>query len=342
MVNFKSIMLSTFISVFIILTILASISGDWVFNSILNHSVTCDHNKTLNRDVSRVQVYFYDFKNNYNNSYPIDTAAEELTKSYNLDVTRKLVFFVPGFKSNITRKTEELIRQTFKDVQDTYLIIIDHSPYTSLVHGKSDSYSYGRAVSHVYYIGKALGKFLTALRAKGFPSSKIHCIGHSLGSQILGNAGYEFNMLTKEKVWRITGIDPAGPCFSNSFIEEQIRSGLSEYVEVYHCNAGGLGTTSVLADADFFLNKGYKQPDCNEGLLPVKGDSDQAKCSHKACVTLWAKTVHHPGAYLAWACDSYKSFSKGKCAGNEVTIAGYSNPGNATGVFYASTDGYGI
>lgn len=303
-------------------------------------NISGDHDKTLNKDVSSLQVYFYDFKNNFNMTYPISSAASDITTAFNLDVSRRLIFFVPGFKSNINRKTEELIRQTFRDVPDTYLIIIDHSAYTSVTGGKAESYS--RSVSYVYYIGTVLGRFLADLRSKGFPSSKIHCVGHSLGSQMLGYAGSAYLNITSEKIWRITGIDPAGPCFSNSFIEDQIRTGLAEYVEVYHCNAGGLGTTSVLADADFFLNKGNKQPDCSSGVIPVKGDSDQAKCSHKACVTMWAKTVHLPGAYLAWSCSSYKSFSEGRCAGNEVTIAGYSNPGNATGVFYASTDGYGV
>lgn len=70
---------------------------------------------------------------------------------------------------------------------------------------------------------------------------------------MLGYAGGIYTELTKEKIWRITGLDPAGPCFSNSLIEDQIRSGVAEYVEVYHCNAGGLGTTAVLADTDSFL-----------------------------------------------------------------------------------------
>lgn len=198
-------------------------------------------------------------------------------------------------------------------------------------------------MTHVYYIGQALGKFLAELRAYGYPSQNIHAIGHSLGSQMLGFVGTKFTELTNEKIWRVTGIDPAGPCFSNSFIDNQIRSGVGQYVEVYHCNAGGLGTTAVLADTDFFFNKkGVKQPPCHEGIIPGKGESDAAKCSHKACVRYYMLTVHQPTWYLAWRCNSYDKFSEGECSGNEVTIAGYSNPGNATGVFYVSTETYGV
>lgn len=303
--------------------------------------ITCNHTKTLDLDVSQIQLFFYDFQNNFNLSSTIDGAASNFASVYNLDVTRRLIFFVPGYKSNIGRKTEELIRQTFKDVPNIYLIIVDHSPYTSAKDGMIKSYE--RSVEYVYYIGRALGNFLADLHSNGYPSKNIHCIGHSLGSQMLGYVGTTYQNRTTESIWRITAIDPAGPCFSNGFIEDHIRSGVAGYVEVYHCNAGGLGSTAVLADIDFFMNrKGKNQPHCSGGIIPGLAESDAAKCSHKACIKYWAATVHHPGWYLAWACNSYESFTRGSCAANEVTIAGYSNPGNATGVFYVSTDGYGV
>lgn len=300
-----------------------------------------DHDKNLDYGVSEVQVFFYDFRNNFNLSYPIDNAVEGITSSYNLDVTRRLIFFNPGYKSHISKNTENLIRETFSNVPNIYLIIIDHSMYTSAKGGKIASYE--RSVKHAYYIGNALGNFLAGLNQKGFPADNIHCIGHSLGSQMLGYTGTRFTEFTKQKIWRITALDPAGPCFSNAMIEDQIRSGVAQYVEVYHCNAGGLGTTSVLADTDFFFNKrGNKQPPCHAGFIPGKGESDAAKCSHKACVRYYAASVELKNGYLAWSCDSYDHFNEGKCAGNQVTIAGYNNPGNATGVFYVSTEMYGI
>ncbi|XP_045771801.1 pancreatic triacylglycerol lipase-like [Maniola jurtina] len=301
--------------------------------------ITCDHSRDLDLNVTATEVYFYDFQNNFNYSYTIDSAAEAIQNAYNLDVKRRLILFVPGYKSHIIRNAPELIRVAFKNVPNVYLMIIDHSIYTSAQGGKVKSYE--RSVNYAFDLGKAVGQLLTKFRLMGFESRNIHCIGHSLGSQILGYAGSTYINMTSEKVWRITGIDPAGPCFSNSLIEDQLRSGCAEYVEVYHCNAGGLGTTSVLADTDFFLNDGKTQPHCDASFLNSFGDSE-ARCSHKSCVKYWTETVGNPGWYLAWKCDSYKAFSKGKCAANEVTIAGYSNPGNATGVFYASTGTYGV
>lgn len=330
-----------FIGAFLFVNVNANWASEYgPFKTLLYSDwITCDHNKNLNLNINETIVYLYDFQNNFNLSYPINGAVTAFTKAYNLDVTRRIILFVPGYKSHIVKSASEIIRNAFKDKPNIYLMIIDHSPYTSAQGGKLKSYE--RSVTFSYYLGEAIGNLLVDLSMYGFPSRNLHCIGHSLGSQMLGHAAVGYFNRTAEKVWRITGIDPAGPCFSNALIQEQLRSGVAGYVEVYHCNSGGLGSTSVLADTDFFINNGKIQPHCDAGFLPSLGDSE-SKCSHKSCVKYWAETVNNPGWYLAWKCDSYKDFSHGKCSGNEVTIAGYSNPGNSTGTFYVSTSSYRV
>ncbi|CAH3897911.1 lipase member H-like [Pieris brassicae] len=304
--------------------------------------IKCDHDKTLNLDVSEIDVYFYDLPRNEVETFHINDAAKGILAYKELDKSKKFIVFVAGYKSNINKKTEERVRDTFRNYPNSYLIILDHSPYTNNRQGNIKSYE--RSVKYLYYIGKALGDMLTELANNGISAKSIHCIGHSLGAQALAHTGDTFFNNTGNKIARITALDPAGPCFSNSLIEEQIRSGVAEYVEVYHCNAGGLGTTSVLGDIDFFINKkGSTQPHCSTPLIPGIFDSSKAaKCNHRACIDIWTSTVSNPNWFLAWKCDSYKLFKHGSCAANEVTIAGFWNPGNATGVFYFSTDGYDI
>ncbi|CAG9584923.1 unnamed protein product [Danaus chrysippus] len=302
--------------------------------------IKCDHDRNLNLDVSGIDVYFYDFPRNDVETFTIDNAARGILDIKELDKTRKFIIFVAGYKSNINKRTEERVRDTFRNYPNSYLIILDHSEYTNDKQGNIKSYE--RSVKYVYYIGKALAHMLVRLEEGGISPKNMHCIGHSLGSQILGNTGEIFYNITGKKIARITALDPAGPCFSNSLIQEQVRSGVADYVEVYHCNAGGLGTTSVLGDIDFFVNKkGQSQPKCGTPLIPGVFDSSKAaKCNHRACIDLWTATVANPNWYLAWKCDSYKMFKNGECAGNDVTIAGFWNPGNATGVYYFRTDGY--
>ncbi|CAK1596532.1 unnamed protein product [Parnassius mnemosyne] len=310
--------------------------------ALRSNLIKCNHNRTLNLDVSEIDVYFYDFSRSEVEIFSIQNAAPGILNYKEIDKTKKFIIFVGGYKSNINKRTEERIRDTFRNFPNSYLIILDHSPYTNANQGQVKSY--GRSVKYVYYIGKALAQMLTGLKEGGISPKNIHCIGHSLGGQILGNTGQIFFENTGQKISRITALDPAGPCFSNSFIEEQVRSGVADYVEVYHCNAGGLGTTSVLGDIDFFVNKkGQSQPKCKTPFIPGIFDSSKAaKCNHRACIDLWTATVSHPEWFPAHKCDTYKKYKDGSCSANDVTTAGFWNPGNATGVYYFSTEGYDV
>ncbi|CAB3251895.1 unnamed protein product [Arctia plantaginis] len=301
--------------------------------------VKCDHNKSLDLDVSEINVFFYDFENNIERDFPINEAAQGILSLSNLDKVKKLFVFVGGYKSAINKDTEQRVRDTFKNFPNSYLIIIDHSPYTNNKIGNKKGYE--RSVKYVYFIGKQLAQMLVGLFQGGISAENIHCIGHSLGSQILGHTGSIFIEATDQKLSRITALDPAGPCFSNSLIEEQVRSGLAKHVEVYHCNAGSLGTSSVLGDVDFFVNKGISQPNCGTPLLPGFFDSPKAaRCNHKTCVRMWLASVANPDWYPAFKCEKYKYFKNDKCSRNDRTIAGFWNPGNASGVYYFSTVGY--
>ncbi|XP_049869557.1 phospholipase A1 VesT1.02-like [Pectinophora gossypiella] len=310
--------------------------------ALRSNMIKCDHSRDLNYDVSAIDVWFYDWEKNEVRTFKINNASEGILQYRDLDKVKQFFVFVGGFKSHINKKTEAQIRETFRNYPNSYLIIIDHSAYT---HDKDGAVkSYERSVRYVHYIGKAIAGMLAGLTKGGISPKSMRCIGHSLGSQILGQTGEAFHNITSAKISRITGLDPAGPCFSNSLTQEQIRSGVAEYVEVYHCNAGGLGTTSVLADTDFFVNKkGQSQPNCKTPLIPGIFDSPKAaKCSHRACVDIWTSTVQRPNWFPAYKCDSYKQFKDAKCSPNDITTAGFWNPGNATGVYYFSTEGYDV
>ncbi|KAI5652131.1 lipase domain-containing protein [Phthorimaea operculella] len=299
--------------------------------------IKCDLDRSVNLDVSGIDVFFYDFPKNEMLVFPIENAARGILSYQNLDLSKRFIIYVGGFKSHIHKETEQQIRNTFLDFPNSYLIIFDHSAYTNSRRGNIKGYE--RAVKHVPYIGQAIGNFLSDLALGGVSPKSMHCIGHSLGSHILAHAGETVMSNTGSRIWRITGLDPAGPCFSNGDVRDQIRSGVADYVEVYHCNAGILGTENVLADIDFFVNKnGQTQPNCNTPLIPGFFDSPKAaKCNHRACIDIWTMTVKHKDWYPARRCNTYKEFKNGYCASNDIAIGGFWNPGNATGVFYFST-----
>ncbi|XP_013139006.1 PREDICTED: lipase member H-like [Papilio polytes] len=319
--------------VFVVLFCFKNVTTDRLderFRLLYSDAVKCNFNKTLDLQVNETKVYFYDFTKNVNVVCDINSAVDCITNAIILDISRRLIVFVPGYKCYIKRDIEESIRQAYKTIPDVYLIILDHSAYT--YENKEKLKSYERSVLYSFYIGNALGKFLADFNRFGYPSKNFHCIGHSLGAHILGYAGERYFVETSENVWRITGLDPAGPCFANSPKEEQLRSGNAVYVEVYHCNAGHLGTTNAIADADIFFNReGKIQPGCSKGL----SDEDLAKCYHKTCVLYWTSSVLNSILYQAVACPSYEAYSAGTCI-TKTTPIGHSTV--VKGRFYVTTE----
>ena len=77
--------------------------------------------------------------------------------------------------------------------------------------------SYNRAAANTRYVGVATARFLAQLELSG--EGNVHCIGHSLGAHacsFLANAMEE----TGPRMWRITGLDPAGPQFTTERVSE--------------------------------------------------------------------------------------------------------------------------
>lgn len=76
---------------------------------------------------------------------------------------------------------------------------------------------------------------------EGQDPSKITLIGHSLGAHIAGIAGKQVFEISGQKVGRITGLDPAGPCFSTIGSDGKLDASDAAYVDVIHTNGGMLG-----------------------------------------------------------------------------------------------------
>lgn len=80
----------------------------------------------------------------------------------------------------------------------------------------------------------------------GLDPKSIHLIGHSLGSHIAGFTGKQFMELTARKVGRISGLDPAGPCFSLVAPELRLQAGDAHFVDVIHTDGGVFGLTDQI------------------------------------------------------------------------------------------------
>lgn len=73
-------------------------------------------------------------------------------------------------------------------------------------------------------------------------------IGHSLGSHIAGFTGKTVFSLTGKRVGRISGLDPAGPCFADVESGLKLKSTDAEFVDVIHTDNGAYGLDEQIGE----------------------------------------------------------------------------------------------
>lgn len=139
---------------------------------------------------------------------------------------------------------------------------------------------YGQAVSNTRHVAKLVAGFVNQLNymSSQEDSGHFHCIGHSLGAHICGFIGYAVKNLG-----RITGLDPAGPCFhSKSSSKAEARAATTgqlqsdkrrlspesaQFVLALHTDTSLFGLDENCAHYDVYVNGGRKQPKCGSSSL---------------------------------------------------------------------------
>lgn len=73
-------------------------------------------------------------------------------------------------------------------------------------------------------------------------------MGHSLGAHIAGFTGKTFKDLTGKSIGRISGLDPAGPCFFQEKTDLKLKESDADFVDVIHSDAEVLGLVDPLGE----------------------------------------------------------------------------------------------
>lgn len=124
----------------------------------------------------------------------------------------------------------------------------------------SKTWNYYKAVMRALTIGQQVGQFILQITEKYFDNKNIgdiHVIGHSLGAHIAGLASEEIkNYNGKWKITRITGLDPAQPCFVGTGVTLNKNDAL--FVDVIHTNGKmfgsmGLGIVEEIGHIDYYV-----------------------------------------------------------------------------------------
>ncbi|XP_026316589.1 pancreatic triacylglycerol lipase-like isoform X12 [Hyposmocoma kahamanoa] len=269
-------------------------------------------------DLDQLSLNF--ITNDFSITYKLNRAAQLIPQSQGYNPHQKLYIYIHGFtddpsKNSFTNISTALFSQGLCNV-----LALDGS---SLIH-----WLYLRSTTYVRLMGEKLGEVLASMTQSGVDPTQIHVIGHSLGSHIAGFTGKQFTKLTGMRVGRISGLDPAGPCFSHVDDDLRLKETDADYVDVIHTDAGVFGLKDPVGHVDYYPNAGAQQPNCFFQT-----------CSHSRAWLYYAESVVDPKAFPALKCNDWDSFKIGNCSQDVTYISfmGHASMPGTTGLYFLQT-----
>ncbi|CAG2101627.1 unnamed protein product [Medioppia subpectinata] len=181
---------------------------------------------------------------------------------------------------------------------------------------------YHLAATNTRVVGAMLAYFVTTLtKTFKIKNDKFWLIGHSLGGQTVGYAGKRLN---NPQVFRITGLDPAGPGFHYENITMHLDKSDATFVDVWHTDSAesfseGMGSLSKRGHLDFFPNGGLMQPGCKTSrgighIIHSISSGEELSCSHTKAnifpISLGNNLTEC--MTIAYDCQSYETFIEGR------------------------------
>ncbi|RVE50204.1 hypothetical protein evm_005227, partial [Chilo suppressalis] len=257
-------------------------------------------------------------------SMPIMSAAKMVAKDKNIDLkNKKTVLYMVGYIDSSMLPQSQAVASSY--AKRGYNVFITET-FTFL------SYIYPKSVRLTRVIGKKIGEFLVNLNEQGMPAEQLELVGLSLGAHIASYAAKHLYAVTGNKPSRITGLDPAGPCFRSLPPQYKLNPSDADNVDVIHTNIDGFGIAEPLGHVDFYVNGGEFQPG-DIAYIPCL-----VVCSHFKSVIYWWQALKHPTKFIGVKCDSVQDARIAGCYNNtETNVVGMKTNFSEPGIFYLST-----
>lgn len=221
------------------------------------------------------------------------------------DIMNKIIFIIHGWRDNHTLPMTQLIKNAYLKNKELNIIAVDWSK------GAENLIYPEVANNYVPPTAEVVAEFIIFLVEEcNIPLDNIQLVGHSLGAQISGIAGYKVFSVINSKIPVIVGLDPALPYFENKQESDRLDASDAEYVEVIHTSAGCTGYNRQLGTADFYPNYSRyvrKQPGC--GLDP------NYACSHARAYYYFAESINTKILFMAKRCQNYRELAEATCFG---------------------------
>ncbi|XP_016979897.1 phospholipase A1 [Drosophila rhopaloa] len=276
-------------------------------------------------DVSRLRFLLRTEFECRNVSIPL-AQAKDLWTTPGFYQDRPTVLFITGWRTSINDSNSGPVVKAYACRNDTNVLVLDAADFVDTL--------YTWSALNTEVIGASLAKALLQLN-RTYVTNQLHLVGHSLGAQIAGSAGRNYRQMSGGlALRRITGLDPANPCFYDGNDLEGLRSGDARFVDIIHSNPGMLGSPKRAGDADFFV----------QGRIPFKAGCEgltSISCSHQRAVDYWTETVYPTNAndFLGRQCDRYSELLLGHYCRDTRTVMGYAAKSTELGLFYVGANG---
>ncbi|XP_037958802.1 inactive pancreatic lipase-related protein 1 [Teleopsis dalmanni] len=259
-------------------------------------------------------------------SFPINLNPANITREL-FEPALPLKIIIHGFVGHRDYSPNIEVRPALLQYQQVYVLTVDYGTIAEL------PCYYPWAVSNAGVVSKCLALLIDNLIDDGiYRSEDVHIIGFSLGAQI---AGITANYL-RNRLRRITGLDPAGPAFATDNLSHRLDPSDADFIDIIHTDPFGLSTIATLGHVDFYPNLGQlSQPGCGIGQ-----EGRIVNCNHYRAPRYYAESIKKSQEFWAYNCGNWLHFLLQRC--NEYvktpqTKMGYYVSEDAVGSYFLTT-----
>ncbi|CAH0729994.1 unnamed protein product, partial [Brenthis ino] len=249
----------------------------------------------------------------------------ELAKDPHIDFKKKTMLYVGGYMDIPRSPLAIFMAHAYKNIGYNVLLLSTE---------KFTTMEYPRASRFMRPVGKLVAQMLIDLTKEGLNPKRLEIVGISLGGQTASFIAKNFQKLTGRNVSRLTGLDPAGPCFRNLGPNDRIDKSDADFVEIISTNIDGYGMAAAVGHVTYYVNGGENQP--GQIFWPLC----QILCSHVRSHTLWLTALKYQNSFVAIQCDSVQEARNRDCYGKKplvTNLMGLKADKSKEGIFYLST-----
>ncbi|XP_045495939.1 lipase member H-B-like isoform X2 [Colias croceus] len=251
---------------------------------------------------------------------------KDLALDPNIDFRRNTVLYIGGYLDSPSFIFARNMGAAYKDLGYNVLLL-DTNMFTTM--------QYPRAARFMRPVGKNTAKMLAELTTYGLDPKKLELVGISLGAQTASFIAKHYKKLTGHSISRLTGLDPAGPCFRNLGPEERIDKSDADFVEMVATNIDGYGMAAPVGHVNFYVNGGEFQPG---DLIWTICD---VICSHLRSYYVWMAALRNPNSFIGLQCDSVQAARDKNCYERQpriTNVLGLNCDKTKEGIFYLNTN----